>query len=245
MKSKDVGIFVPDDFFVPNLRHSAFSQLRKTGMDTSSTALQLIRKSDIPYWICQKANQRVDAYLRKIPTSESVQPIIANEILSINKDQVRSYANEVDLYYEDTRLGSSQDPDYYFRMPNKVNAIQKDLARKTVEKLSNDVGDRIVSNISEKFSDKHLHRLFNLAPAIQSNVLLSVIVSAFAFFLLPIEAVVMVVPLVMSIISPVNVNARSWRNTIADEVYAGIDSKLFVKHVIMSWQKLKKMLPMT
>lgn len=126
--------------------------------------------------------------------------------------------------------GNTSSNPYYCRLSSTINRLKQELMRKTVESVSKYLGSEICSEIQRhiyteiksKFSidTDSLYSGLNLPSLIR----LEAILTAIASILNPLVGVLFAFINVMgSFLFAVNVNSRSWRRNVANEIYKQVD----------------------
>lgn len=126
--------------------------------------------------------------------------------------------------------GNTNSDPYYCRSSSTVNRLKKELMRKTVDSVSKYLGSEICNEIQRHIQTEFQSRLSIDTDSIYtvlnfSKVLfLEAMVTAIAFLLNPLlGALFALFSLVGTFVFAVNVNSRSWRRDVANEIYKQVD----------------------
>lgn len=126
--------------------------------------------------------------------------------------------------------GNTNSDPYYCRSSATVNKLKKELMSKTVESVSkylgseicNEIQKHIETEIQSKFriDTDSIFTVFNFSSLILLETILTVIASILNPLLGALFALISVVG---TVLYAVNVNSRSWRRDVANEIYKQVD----------------------
>lgn len=126
--------------------------------------------------------------------------------------------------------GNTNSDPYYCRSSSTVNRLKEELMRKTVDSVSKYLGSEICNEIQRHIQTEFQSRLSIDTDSIYTVlnfskvVFLEAMVTAIAFLLNPLlGALFALFSLVGTFVFAVNVNSRSWRRDVANEIYKQLD----------------------
>lgn len=124
--------------------------------------------------------------------------------------------------------GNTNSDPYYCRSSSTVNRLKEELMRKTVDSVSRCLASEICNEIQRHIQTELIlfqSRLSIDTDSIYTKVFfLEAMVTAIAFLLNPLlGALFALFSLVGTFVFAVNVNSRSWRRDVANEIYKQVD----------------------
>lgn len=124
--------------------------------------------------------------------------------------------------------GNTNSDPYYCRSSSTVNKIKEELMRKTVDSVSRYLASEICNEIQRHIQTELIlfqSRLSNDTVSIYTKVFfLEAMVTCIAFLLNPVlGALFALTRVVGTFVFAVNVNSRTWRRDVANEIYKQVD----------------------
>lgn len=126
--------------------------------------------------------------------------------------------------------GNTNSDSYYCRSPSTVNKLKEELMRKTVDSVSKYLGSEICNEIQRHIQTELQSKLSIDTESIYaflnfSTVLfLEAMVTAIGYMLNPVLGVLFgLLSVVGTLLFAVNVNSRSWRRDVANDIYKQMD----------------------
>lgn len=170
--------------------------------------------------------QFVESVRDSIPL-ENIEKIVKDAVnRALSKESITEQCFDAVLQ----ESGNTSSNPYYCRSSSTVNRLKQELMRKTVESVSKYLGSEICSEIEKhiktefqsKFSidTDSIYTVLNFSPLILLETMLTVIAS----ILNPLLGVLLaIISVVGTFLFAVNVNSRSWRRDVANEIYKQVD----------------------
>lgn len=126
--------------------------------------------------------------------------------------------------------GNTNSEPYYCRSSSTINRLKKELLSKTVESVSKYLGSEICSEIQRQleteiqskfsFDTDSIYTVLNFS----SLVILKTMFTMIASILNPVfEALFAFISVISTMLFAVNVNSRSWRKDVANEIFEMVD----------------------
>lgn len=126
--------------------------------------------------------------------------------------------------------GNTKSDPYYCRSSSTINRLKQELMRKTVESVSKYIGSEICSEIQKHINTEMQGKFsidtdsFYTVLNFTSLILFETMLTAIAYILNPLlGAAFALVSVVGTFLFAVNVNSRSWRRDVANEIYKQVD----------------------
>lgn len=189
-------------------------------------------RDDIAKWIASQKIASLSAFLQLTLDSFSRKPLasVIDEVLdnSLTQNNIRDLCCDVFIKTRYETVGSVSDGSYACRLTFTVQRLKRILVEETLKKTATFLGTRICNGILQHIEivvqsklTENLSKLqFQISDEIQAHIELSlrkIILEMIAGVFISIGV------FFMTIIYPVNVNSKEWRQKVADEVFEKIN----------------------
>lgn len=178
-------------------------------------------------------HQKVVSYKQFVESVRDSIPLKNIEIIvkdAVNRALSKESITELCFDAVIQESGNTNSNPYYCRLSSTVARLKQELMSKTVESVSKYLGSEISSEIQKHIQTELQSKLsietdlkyrdFNFSKPILYEVMLTVIAS----ILNPLLGVLFAfISLMRALLFAVNVNSRSWRRDVANEIYEQVD----------------------
>ena len=180
-------------------------------------------------------HETVTSLKNSIPNDISLQKILvlaAEKILSSR--YIRDICYEVDLMHDNKRVGSVHSDPYVCYYFGTVRSIKKDLVKKTVQKISKDLGSEICKEILEhikakvqvSITDDLYKAQINISDDVFIPLKTVIVASVIVLFANPLLGILYaLIDVFVHFIWYVDINSESWREKVADEIFDNVSER--------------------